>query len=353
MDFSGTDFERYRLSPGDVLLTEGDLVSAHNIGRSAVFRGEIKECCFQNTLLRFRPGPAIDPEFAHLAFCCLRSLGMFAVLANGTTVFHLGAEKLKSLPVPLPPIPEQRAIAAALADVDALLASQDKLIAKKRDLKQAAMQQLLTGQTRLPGFSGEWEPATLGDLFEFRNGVNADKRAYGRGIQFINVLEVITKPHLRAADLPGRVSLPQPLIDAFQVHSGDVVFNRTSETQEEVALGAVYLDTVPVVFGGFVIRGRPSGDRIDAVYSGYALRASDVRQQIVAKGQGAIRANVGQPELRMVRVRLPGLAEQRAIATVLLDMDAEIAILETRRDKTQLLKQGMMQELLTGRTRLV
>ncbi|MBE2254339.1 MAG: restriction endonuclease subunit S [Myxococcus sp.] len=260
---------------------------------------------------------------------------------------------VKEMVFRVPPVPVQRAIAAALGDVDALLAGLDKLIAKKRDLKQAAMQQLLTGETRLPGFRKAWELTTLGHLFEFRNGVNADKRAYGRGVPFINVLEVITKPHLHAGDVPGRVSLSQSLIEAYAVRRGDVVFNRTSETQEEVALASVYMDTTTVVFGGFVIRGRPSGDRLDATYSGYALRAPEVRQQLVAKGQGAIRANVGQSEMRTVRIRLPEVDEQKAIAAALWDMDAEVAALEARRDKTRAVKQGMMQELLSGRTRLV
>lgn len=248
---------------------------------------------------------------------------------------------------------EQRAIAEALGDVDALLASLDRLIAKKRDIKQAVMQQLLTGKTRLPRFSGEWEMKRLADLFTFRNGVNADKEAYGQGTRFINVLEPITYSHIHGPEIIGRVSLPTAIIDSYSVCRGDVLFNRTSETQDEVALAAVYLGSEQVVFGGFVIRGRPLGEHFDPMYSGYALRAPFVRSQIIPMGQGAVRANVGQQNLGGVLVPLPPLSEQRAIAEVLADMDAEVDTLVARRDKSRSIKQGMMQELLTGRTRLV
>ncbi len=198
----------------------------------------------------------------------------------------------------------------------------------------------------------EWGVARFSELFEFRNGVNADKGAYGRGIQFINVLEVITKGHLRAPDIPGKVSLTKSAIDSYAVRRGDLLFNRTSETQEEVGLTAVYLDDEPVVFGGFVIRGRPRTAAVDVSFSGYAFRAPSIRSQIIARGQGAIRANVGQGDLRQILTALPPLPEQRVIAQALSDADALIESLEQLLAKKRHLKQGAMQELLTGKKRL-
>ena len=198
-----------------------------------------------------------------------------------------------------------------------------------------------------------WETRPLGELFQLRNGVNADKAAYGRGIRFINVLEVITRTHLLAADAPGRVMLSKAAGASYDVQRGDVLFNRTSETQEEVGLSSVYVDDEPVVFGGFVIRGRPPTEsNLDAQYSGYGLRAPSVRSQIIARGQGAIRANIGQADLRTVLVSLPPLPEQRAIAAALSDVDALIASLDRLIAKKRDLKQAAMQQLLTGQTRL-
>ncbi len=198
----------------------------------------------------------------------------------------------------------------------------------------------------------DWELISFAELLDFRNGVNAAKSAYGRGIPFINVLEVLNYSHVRATDIPGRVWLPRDVIERFLVRRGDVIFNRTSETQEEVGLAAVYDDDAPVVFGGFVIRGRPKIATLNPIYSGYGLRAPIVRSQIVARGQGAIRANVGQADLRQILVPLPTVAEQSAIAEALHDIDALLCSLAQLVAKKRDLKQAAMQQLLTGRTRL-
>jgi len=142
-------------------------------------------------------------------------------------------------------------------------------------------------QTEVGVIPDDWEQVQFSNMFEFRNGVNAEKDGYGKGI-------------------PGRVSLTRSDIASYAVRYGDLLFNRTSETQEEVGLSSVYLDNDTVVFGGFVIRGRPLVDSIDPIYSGYALRAPAIRAQIIARGQGAIRANVGQADLRNVLAPLNG-----------------------------------------------
>lgn len=197
-----------------------------------------------------------------------------------------------------------------------------------------------------------WPIVPLGELCAFRNGVNADRHAYGQGIPFINVLEVIRHPYLRAAQIPGRVSLPDDVIRSFLVEKGDIVINRSSETLEEVGLASVYLDDEPVVFGGFVIRGKLKDRRLIPQYAGYGLRARAVRNAIIARGQGAIRANIGQHLLADVGVPLPPEREQVAIAEALADADALIESLEQRIAKKHLIKQGVMQELLTGKRRL-
>lgn len=296
-------------------------------------------------------------------------LSSLAQSMAGTDPPNLSTKSVYSIVSAVPSSPkEQRAIATALSDVDALINSLDRLIAKKRDIKHATVQQLLTGDTRLPGFKKkdgfkqteiglipeDWIVSTLGDVMDFRNGVNADKDAYGSGVKFINVLEVITNSHLSASQIPGRISLPKVMIGAFAVQSGDILFNRTSETTQELGLASVYIGTTEeVVFGGFVIRGRTKNHSLHHNYAGFALRSPAVRSQIMAKGQGAVRANIGQSDLRKVAIPLPPVPEQASIAKTLSDMDTELMVLQQRRDKTILLKQGMMQELLTGRTRLV
>ncbi|PZS17610.1 MAG: hypothetical protein DLM57_08105 [Pseudonocardiales bacterium] len=193
----------------------------------------------------------------------------------------------------------------------------------------------------------DWHEYQLGDLITFSNGINADKSAYGRGVPFINVLEVITNEWLRAKDIPGRVTLPNKVFARYRVRRGDILFNRTSETQDEVGLASVYLDDSPVAFGGFVLRGIPTTTLLDIDYSKYVLRASDVRQQIVARGQGGIRANIGQRDLRSVTIRVPDKPEQRAIAEIIDDVSALISGLKRQTAKKRAIRQGMMQRTFT------
>jgi len=198
----------------------------------------------------------------------------------------------------------------------------------------------------------EWEVRPFAELFAFRNGVNADKDSYGQGIRFINVLEPITYSHIHGPEITGLVTLPESIAASYAVRRGDVLFNRTSETQEEVGLAAAYLGSERVVFGGFVIRGRPTSETLDPMYSGYALRAPCIRSQIVPMGQGAIRANIGQSNLNLVAAPMPPLPEQRAIAEALSDVDALLDGLTRLIAKKRDLKQAAMQQLLTGQTRL-
>jgi type I restriction enzyme, S subunit len=208
-------------------------------------------------------------------------------------------------------------------------------------------------QTEVGVIPGDWEVHSLRRILTFRNGFNAKKSAYGSGTPFINVLEIITTSHLHASNIPGRVKLTSEHMETFRVRRGDILFNRTSETQDEIGLASVYCDDDPVIFGGFVILGRSQKDGLNPDFAGYGLRAAAVRRQIVARGQGAIRANVGQADLGSVLVPIPPTkAEQEAIAEALSDADALIESLEQIIAKKRLIKQGAMQELLTGRKRL-
>ena len=207
-------------------------------------------------------------------------------------------------------------------------------------------------QTEVGVIPEEWEVRPFAELFAFRNGVNADKNSYGQGVRFINVLEPITYSHIYGPEITGQVTLPESVTDSYAVSRGDVLFNRTSETQEEVGLAATFLGAERVVFGGFVIRGRPLGVSLDPIYSGYALRAPFIRSQIIPMGQGAIRANIGQQNLSLVVAPVPPLPEQRAIATALSDVDGLLGGLDRLIVKKRDLKQAAMQQLLTGQTRL-
>lgn len=268
----------------------------------------------------------------------------------------LALTRIRKFTIPLPPTEaEQRAIAATLSDVDALLGGLERLIAKKRDLKQAAMQQLLTGQTRLPGFSGEWEVKRLGDLGATYGGLTGKTKAdFGDGAaHFITFMNVMTNVVIDC-EMFERVSV-SPGETQNRAKKGDLFFNGSSETPEEVAMCSVLLEDVQDVYLNSFCFGFRFRDEAEAngVFLAYYFRSREGRELMKSLAQGSTRYNLSKVALLNSALRLPSLPEQTAIATILSDMDAELSALVARRDKTRALKQGMMQELLTGRTRLV
>ncbi|GAB3514359.1 hypothetical protein GCM10027400_24420 [Pseudoxanthomonas daejeonensis] len=250
---------------------------------------------------------------------------------------------------------EQSSIATALGDVDALLAAQDALIAKKRAIKQGAMQELLTGKRRLPGFSGEWEVRRLGSLGQSYGGlVGKTKNDFGQGdaqyVTFVNVMANIVvdvnafdKVNISPGELQNRVL------------KNDLLFNGSSETPEEVAMCALVVDEVKNLYlNSFCFGFRLNdGAGIDSLFLTYYMRGQIGRDLIKSLAQGSTRYNLSKPAFLDGELILPSADEQVAIANVLSDMGAEIAALEAKRAKTAQLKQGMMQTLLTGRLRLV
>lgn len=194
-----------------------------------------------------------------------------------------------------------------------------------------------------------WETKPLGELFNFKNGINAGKESYGSGVKFINVMEVIYNDAITADKIFGTIQITEEQKRLYLVKYGDVLFNRTSETTDEIGLTSTYYGNEDVVFGGFVIRGRPLNNFIDDDFKRYCFRSKIVRNQIIKSGQGAIRTNIGQGDLEKVNVPLPPLSEQKKIAKVLSIWDKTIFTCEALLKKYELRKKGMMQKLLSGK----
>jgi len=240
-----------------------------------------------------------------------------------------------------PPLPEQRAIATALSDVDALLGGLDRLIAKKRDLKQAAMQQLLTGQARLPGFHGEWEAVEFGDIASIRNA-KVPPSSTPAGTQCVE-LESIgqgTGRLLMSAQATG-------LSSKYSFRQGDILFGRL-----RAYLRKYWLATFDGVCSTEIWPLVARDERLSGSFLHLLVQTNDfVNAAGVSYGTHMPRSDWSV--LKKFPVHIPPVPEQTAIAAVLSDMDSELAALEARRCKTCDLKQAMMQELLTGKTRLV
>ncbi|THI95371.1 restriction endonuclease subunit S [Escherichia coli K-12] len=190
-------------------------------------------------------------------------------------------------------------------------------------------------------------------MFEFKNGLNTEKEQYGNGYKFVNVMDVFRNDILTESKIVGRVQVTDKQLEGYQLKYGDVLFNRTSETFDEIAIAAIYLDNAIATFGGFVIRARPKGNQIDPAYSVFLFQSKSYRSQVVKLGQGAIRANIGQKDLARVCILVPPLAEQKKIAQILSTWDKAISVTEKLLANSQQQKKALMQQLLTGKKRLL
>jgi type I restriction enzyme S subunit len=343
----------YEVRRGDVLFNRTS-ETQEEVGLASTYLGS-ERVVFGGFVICGRPkDDSLDPLYSGYALRAPVIRSQIIPMGQGAIRANISQQNLKLVLAPVPPPPEQQNIASTLSDMDALLEGLERLIAKKRDLKQAAMQQLLTGQTRLPGFSAEWKRVELGDLFTFKNGLNKAKEFFGVGTPIVNYMDVFGNSRIYFSRLVGRVSLTDLEMKNFDIQRGDVLFTRTSETPEEVGMAAVMLDEPQqTVFSGFVLRGRPKNNELCDAFKAYCFQASYVRRQIISKASYTTRALTNGKILSSVVLLMPSIPEQAAIANVLTDMDEELAALEHRLTKTRDLKQAMMQELLTGRTRLV
>lgn len=313
-------YVRSRVRPGDVLVsvkgTVGrvGLVPPHYVGN------------ISRDLARISLTDSDVPEFWQQLLQSEPAQHRLQAATVGTTRLELSIAPLKKVLMPRPPKPEQRAIAEALSDVDGLLGGLDRLIAKKRDLKQAAMQQLLTGQTRLPGFHGEWEAKTLRECARFCSGTYLAQDAYRDGEFEVQGAGSPMGKHCAA-------NFPEPI---------SVIGRVGTVGRPRFMPAGCWVNNNAAAIVALLGKATPSFVHLLLMTMDWSKATSVTAQPFLVI-----------ESLMKMEFQLPPLPEQTAIAEVLTDMDAELAALEQRREKTRALKQAMMQELLTGKTRLV
>ncbi len=318
----------------DVAIAKGPGVV---LGRSGASFGTAHYCTEDfwphNTALYVTDFHGNDPLFS---FYLLDSID-FSRHNSGGAQQSLNRNFIAPIVIGAPDSPEQRAIAEALGDVDALLGALDAVLAKKRDLKQAAMQQLLTGQTRLPGFSGEWETKQLGMIAEcldqVRIPLNEAERAKRQGdIPYCGANGVL--------DFVDDFVIDDDII--LMAEDGGYFDEYESRPIAYRMIGKCWVNNHAHILKAKI--------GCDQGFLFYAL----VHKNVLPYLASGTRAKLNKSEMNKIEISVStAIAEQTAIAIILTDMDAELTAIEARRTKTQALKQGMMQELLTGRTRLV
>lgn len=273
-----------------------------------------------------------------------------AFLSFGTHMPRADWKVLRESVVLLPTVEEQERIVSVLSDLEALINQIDKLIAKKKDIKQGAMQQLLTGKTRLSGFSGEWSQVALGDpsVATLTSGGTPSTAvpAFWNGDN-----HWVTPTDITATKSKYLTSTARKISDeGLASSSAQMLPVGTVLLCSRATVGEVRISKIPVCTNqGFKAIVAAPGTSNEFLY--YKLLT--MKERLLERSFGSTFLELPMREAKAVPFRIPTFEEQHAIAQILSEMDAEIDALVAQREKTALIKTGMMQELLTGRTRLL
>ncbi|EPF2244827.1 restriction endonuclease subunit S [Citrobacter werkmanii] len=203
---------------------------------------------------------------------------------------------------------------------------------------------------RFEGFNKNWAVKKLDSIFSFKNGLNASKEMYGKGVKFINVLDIINNDKITYDVINESVGATDDQISSYQVMQGDILFQRSSETRDEVGQTNVYADSKTVLFGGFVIRGRPLIN-INSTFLNYQLKTDALRKDITQRSGGSTRYNIGQDSLGKVTAFFPEIREQEKIANFLSSVDEKMALLNKQYNLLCQYKKGMMQKIFSQEVR--
>jgi len=268
-------------------------------------------------------------------------------LTAGSTIIHLYQKDFVKFNFLLPPLPEQQAIAEALSDVDNLISSLTKLINKKKNIKQGAMQELLTGKKRLEGFSGDWKKTFLGEIADTSSGgtpSRSNPKYYSGNIPWVTTSELNDKSIHDTNEHITQEGVNSSSAKIFPEYT--VLIAMYGATIGKLGILAMQASTNQACCALICNK-----EILDYKFLFYKLLS--MREYIISLGCGAGQPNISQKIIKSLEILIPMLPEQTAIAGILSDMDAEIEVLEQKLNKYKAIKQGMMHELLTGRIRLI
>lgn len=336
--------ERSKLEIGDVLFSGTGTIGQTALVKEKPTNWGIKEGIY-----------AITPNHNKLVSSYLiyylhtfKAVSLYSSMSSGSTINSVPMTKFVNLPIPLPSLSEQSRIAASLSNIDALIAELDKLIEKKRAIKQGAMQQLLTGKKRLKGFNEPWVEKTIGDCFEVYDGTHQTPYYVENGIPFYSVENVTANDFKHTKYISEEEH--KLLTAKYRMRKGDVLMTRIG------SIGVCkYIDwNVNASYYVSLALLKPKCN-IHAPFFCFASTSKVFKDDIKLRSLlFAIPLKINLNEIAKVKFLCPqNITEQQAIASVLTFMDKEISAIEAKKAKYETIKQGMMQQLLTGKIRLV
>ena len=347
LDLSKTErhisWEEFERTYKHFLIDDGDIVmasSGNSYCKTAVVRQGDLPLLMNTSVIRFKAKEHVDGSFILIYLKSKYFKDQIDLMITGGAQPNFGPAHLVKVLIPLPPTKaEQEAIAEALSDADALIESLEQLLTKKRQIKQGAMQELLTGKKRLPGFGGQWEVKRLGEVLQFQVGFPFSSVYFNEAEQGVRLVK---NRDLKNDDQV--IYYSGGFAQEFLVRDGDVLIGMDGDFLPCMwAKGSALLNQR---VGRIVAH-----TSLDLAFAFYYLLAP--LKEIESATSGTTVKHLSHGDIEGIEKPLPTLPEQRAIATILSDMDTEIAALEAKHSKARQIKQGMMQELLTGRIRLI
>ncbi len=344
------EIHRFEVRKYDVFFTRTS-ETPNEVGITSVLLEDINDCVFSGFVLRGRPkNDMFVPEYCKYCFSTAAVRNAIITGCTYTTRALTNGKQLSAIEISLPPKSEQEAIATALSDIDALITNLEKLIAKKKAIKQGAMQELLTGKRRLPGFGGAWEIVRLGDhCAVLRGGSPRPIQAYltssPQGANWIKIGDVREGDKYITATAERIIEAG--ISRSREVFVGDFILSNS------MSFGRPYILKIDgcIHDGWLVIQNYQ--DSFDQQYLYYVLGSDMVKSQYISMAAGSSVQNLNKEKVGNVMLHKPDIEEQHSIAAILSDMDEEISKYEHQLRKYKGVKQGMMSELLTGRIRLV
>lgn len=352
--------------------TEGVITAGDGVGTGKVFHyAKGKFGLHQRAYLIYN-FKNTDPKYFYYNFSKNFYERVHSMTAK-SSVDSVRREMITKMQIPIPPtLAEQQRIAKALSDMDALISTTEKLIQKKKNIKQGAMQNLLTGRKRLPGFGSQtkpptykqtelgpipedWEVKTLGELGSFKNGISKPSEDFGFGSPFVNLMDIFGITKISETNHLGLINSNIIEQNTYSLKEGDVLFVRSSVKPEGVGLTTVIKkDLDKTVYSGFILRFREIGNELTTDFKEYVFYNKGFRDSLISSSTVSANTNINQPALKKLIIVYPSSKEeQTAIANVLSSMDKEIETLNAKLEKYRNLKTAMMQQLLTGKIRLV
>jgi type I restriction enzyme S subunit len=343
---------------GDILMT-----ITGNVGRVVLLDNKFETANTNQHIAHIRIiNPDVNAGYIYHYLSQPSVRNYYNSITTGQAYPQISLPQVRNTEVPLPPFSEQEAIAEALSDADDLIEAVEQLLTKKRQVKQGAMSELLTGKRRLSGFSGEWEVKTFGDLFNFSGGFTASRdQLSSDGYCYLHYGDIhmskktFVDVQSEFQEIP-KLNIPLKKVSTTSLlEDGDIVFVDASEDDEGASRHVVIVNPnkIPYISGLHTIVAKSKTDELEKQYRRYCFQTREVKNQFRFYAVGTKVSGISKTNIAKINLPVPSIPEQTAIAEILSDMDAEISALEEKLVKARQVKAGMMSELLTGKIRLV